>query len=200
MTGRTFSGFLKATIEIDSGNSVFGFCESYLVDFERNSLLRYFGSEKDILIGKQFAGIDNGCFHLCHEISAVQFEAGSEIAFLGDAAFCGCSGLTLFLIPATVETIGTDCFTFCNRLETVAFETGSRIAVIGATAFSYCRSLQSIAFPASLTTIGVGCFYGCGCLATVTVESDSRMAVIGKNAFCDCASLLKLPKSIAELL
>jgi hypothetical protein len=193
LTGLTFVDFPHRLVEIDEWNSAFDVLGSFLVNFERNSAVRYLGREKAVLVDNDCEGIDEGCFHSRTDISTVDFEDGSRVSFFGRFAFLQCSGLSSFRIPSTVETIGKKCFQDCSNLRRVTFESVSRVAVIGDEAFASC-DLQSIALPSSVTTIGSGCFRACPGLATVTVEPGSRVSVIGPDAFSGCPSRLPISR------
>jgi hypothetical protein len=200
MTGATFASVAVLTIEIDEANTVFGYCGDFVVNFEANSLVRYVGSEDEVLIENQFSGIAAGCFANLSRLSAIQFEAGSQISFFGTTSFFACMGLQSFSIPSTVETIPAQCFESCRALRNVTFESGSRVSVIGDRAFAFCRSLASICIPSSVTKIGPNCFVLCMNLAAVTVESGGRVSDIGAGAFLRCSSSLRLPTALTGRL
>jgi hypothetical protein len=195
MTGLTFASWRAGPleIEIDKANSIFGIYENFIVNFDKNFLVRYFGTERRVLIENRFCGIDAGCFRELADISTIDFEAGSRISSFGVGAFSACSELESISIPSTVETIPADCFAMCRKLRTVRFESVSRVSVLGHSAFSSCFSLTSICIPSSVTQIGVRCFWGCRCLANVTVDNGIRLSSIGEFAFAFCSLSLSLP-------
>jgi hypothetical protein len=200
MTGLTFWSWQGMTLEIDPANRVFGVDGCFIVNRERNSLVRYVGTSGDVSIAKGFDQIDTGCFSTRRDIPSVTFEAGSRMSVLGVGAFLSCYGLKSIHIICTVEIICDHCFDFCLRLETVIFDSGSRISVIGDEAFARCPSLQSICLPSSVATIGAGCFLRCEKLSTVSLESDSHLSVVGHGAFRGCPSSLHLPPRLVDCL
>jgi hypothetical protein len=197
MTGLTCAGSMITIVAIDKASSVFGTRENFIVRLQDNSIVRYFGEQPDVLIAKSFSGIGAGCFRNRHEITTVQFEAGSCISVFGQGALVLCSGLEIFSIPWTVETISEECFEFCGRLREVIFESVSRVSVLGDRAFADCSSLSSICIPSSVTIIGAECFCGCSILNSVSVEHGGRILVIGESAFHGCSTSLLLPSSLA---
>jgi hypothetical protein len=195
--GCTFAGLTTTVLEVDPENSVFGRCEDFIVNLVDNSLVRYFGADKEVLIGSSVAGIAAGCFRNLKTVSTVRFETGSRISFFGPGVFMCCYGLKSISIPATLESIPDDCFKYCASLQAVTFESGSRVSGLGDKAFEGCTVLASICLPSSVTRIGAQCFVQCVKLATVTVERGIQVSFIGPKAFSDCSSSLRLP---AELI
>jgi hypothetical protein len=193
MTGWTFADSPAMSIEISKANSIFRFYASFIVNDSLHMLVRYLGSEKHVLIEKHFCGIGPACFRTNVDAVTVEFEAGSQISFLGVSAFFSCDGLESLSIPSTVENISDHCFGCCAKLTTVTFESSSRLSFIGDYAFSDCWLLESISIPASVTTIGRQCFSYCRRLRTVTLELNSRLSAIGVYAFFLCSPSLRLP-------
>jgi hypothetical protein len=198
MNGSVFAGSGARIIEIDETNSVFGICESFVVNSELNSLVRYFGPPEGVCVAHQYEQIGAWCFAWRKDISRVTFEAGSQISVFGTAAFAFCPKLESICIVRTVEAIRDMCFFLCNGLQIVTFERGSRVSVIQDGAFHGCKSLKSICIPSSVTRIGDNCFSGCSRLSTVEVETDSRISSVGRSAFSSCSPSLHLPSRLIE--
>jgi hypothetical protein len=196
--GCTFAGLTTTILEVDPGNSVFRGCEDFIINLAENSLVRYFGTDRKVLIGSSFAGIGAGCFRNLSAISTVRFEADSGISFFGPGVFVCCYGLESISIPAALQSIPDDCFKYCGALREVTFEGGSRVSALGEGAFAGCGVLVSICLPSSVTRIGEQCFFQCSNLAAVTVESGIQVSVIGPMAFCYCSSSLRLPSALIK--
>ena len=77
--------------------------------------------------------------------------------FIGNEAFCYCSGLTSVTIPEGVTSIGNE-------------------------AFCYCSGLTSVTIPSTVTSIGNDAFYGCNNLLTVISLIQEPFA-INNNTF-----------------
>jgi hypothetical protein len=187
-------------IDIDEANMVFGICEDFIVNLERNSLIRYIGISDEVLVGKDYKGIDSFCFESNPNISSVTFESGSRLSVLDEGAFQFCTRLESIHIVRTVESICDFCFFQCWGMRTVTFESGSRVSVIGEMAFFDCRSLQSICIPSSVTTIAGECFLACRSLAIVELETGSRVSVVAGGAFVCCSSSLRLPDRVTDCM
>jgi hypothetical protein len=196
MTGVTFGLCPTRSIAIDKASPFFGVCDDFIVKLADDSVVRYFGGSKEVLIGNRFSGIGSGCFRNLDSVSRVEFGSGSRVFWFGADAFFLCSGLLSFSIPSTVETIGEKCFWNCRKLEKITFESVSRVSVLGDEAFSWCSSLTSICLPSSVTRIGAECFRRCSKLAIVTVEPGIRISEIGESAFSGCSPSLRLPSAL----
>jgi hypothetical protein len=200
MTSGTFArgiGHTTVIVEIDKSNPVFGVCEHFIVKLDGNSLVRYVGRDRDVLITKRFSEIGERCFCCVTGVSTIRFESGSRISVFPVAAFAICGVLKSISIPATVEVISADCFCGCMQLNTVTFETGSRVSVFGDRAFSDCYSLAAICLPSSVRRIGSQCFSGCLRLATITVESGGALPAVGVAEIWTGSRSFHVPLSLA---
>ena len=107
------------------------------------------------------------------------------------------AGLTEYIIPNNVTSIGNHAFIDCNEIENITIPNG--VTSIGRFAFGFCNSLISITIPNSVTAIGHGAFFPCGSLTSVTI-GDS-VTTIGDVAFADCTSLtsVTIPDSVTTI-
>ena len=92
------------------------------------------------------------------------------------------AGLTEYVIPHSVTTIGNHAFKDCIKLESITIP--DSVTTIGRFAFGYCSSLTSVTIPDSVTTIGEWAFSGCSNLTSITIP-DSVTAIV-RNAFYEC--------------
>ena len=88
-----------------------------------------------------------------------------SVTFIGDYAFCDCSGLTSVTIGDSVTSIGWYAFSGCSGLTSVTI--GDSVTSIGWYAFSGCSGLTSITIGNSVTSIGLDAFSDCRGLETV---------------------------------
>lgn len=143
-----------------------------------NTLLRYSGSKKDIvipegveIISTAFAGrtditsvqipktaqrITRNAFQGCTGLTAV--EIGNAVNEIGDFAFSGCTGLVAVIIPDSVSKMGTYAFSECTSLESVKI--GKKLMKIPAYAFQNCTALTEVSIPKK-ATVDKMAFDGC---------------------------------------
>jgi hypothetical protein len=164
------------SVTVDPENRSFKVWSCFLVDFAGTCLVRYFGKEGEVAIGRDILGIARGCFSYCDSIGSVRFEPGCQITTLSESAFEQCSSLESICIPASVLTIATDCFRNCRRLSTVTFEAGSHVPKIGHSVFAECPSLHSIRLPASVAVISPSCFDKADLRGTVVFEAGAKLS------------------------
>ncbi len=160
---------------------------------------------------------DNGSRSSDHFLSVVTLS--SDVTFLCDGAFSGCSELNSIDIPESVTRIGKYAFSSCcfeevklpsglTAIEDGAFSGCSElnsidipesVTRIGKNAFSDCDSIWNIKLPSGLTAIEDGAFQSCGNLRTIDIPSG--VTRIGADAFVDCSSLWKvdLPAGLTEI-
>ena len=105
----------------------------------------------------------NEAFSSCNKLTAVTFEAGSQLTQIGHYAFNYCEYLISISLPASLVYIGVRAFYGCDSLKTVTFEEGSQLTTIMFSAFEYCISFNNIIIPESVTHIGYNAFYNTAC-------------------------------------
>ena len=95
----------------------------------------------------------------------------SNVTYIGDYAFSGCSGLTSIEIPSSVKSIGWYAFRGCSGLTSI--EIPSSVTRIDRYAFLGCSGLTSIEIPSSVTDIGWNVFTNCSGLTNIVVSPEN---------------------------
>jgi hypothetical protein len=175
-------------IAIESGNRFFGVIGDFVVDFEGVTIVRCFGTEKEVTIPKEIEMIGDNSFASC-DIWAVEFTGESKVSSIGHYAFSWCGRLRAIVIPASVNSLGRRCFAGCRSLETVSFCAGSRLTKIQQETFAYCSALKSITLPPGVSIVDQACFCGCNLLESLVFPADSNLVGIKSAAFRGCSSL-----------
>jgi hypothetical protein len=114
-------------IFVDPANEHLIAIDFYLMDFNRVSILRYFGSESDPTLDAAIQILGAASFGRCESLSSLMFESGSRLKEIDAWAFAGCSSLQTICIPESTEVIGRNCFDRCTSLSSVTFESSSRL-------------------------------------------------------------------------
>ena len=160
-------------------------------------------------------------------IRSVHFKEGSELTYIGNNAFGGCTSLEQFIMPNTVISLGTydgnvnsACETFynCTNLEKLHFSDAlltleksvcykctklkevhlpQNIQSIRSNAFRQTPFLRKIELPASLKTIDNEAFWQCG---LDSVKLPIALSTLGSYAFRECKNLkyVELPSYIGN--
>lgn len=118
------------------------------------------------------------------------------VTSIGDSAFCDCRGLTSITIPDSVTSIGSKAFIGCSYISEVSI--GNGVKKIGDTAFYGCDRLATINIPDSVTEIDGTAFRFSG-LTNITIpDSVTRL---GFGVFYNCNSLetVKLGNGITAI-
>ena len=66
----------------------------------------------------------------------------NSVTCIGNAAFAGCSSLTIVEIPDSVTTIGDYAFRYCSGLTSITI--GSKVSEIGYGAFENCNAITEV--------------------------------------------------------
>lgn len=128
--------------------------------------------------------IDLCAFSMAPELTAVEFEEGSQLTSIEDQAFEDCAKLEKIHIPNSVVSIGKSAFTFCTALKDVLLPQNLQKLDYGT--FSTCSSLTNIEIPQNCKVIGEFAFANCTSLNSISVSGTDS---IGKKAFYHCATL-----------
>lgn len=129
------------------------------------------------------------------------FVIPESVTTLGQKAFYGCSKLTEIAIPDGITSIGIGAFKDCSALTSVAFNGSSKITTIAEETFYNCSELTSISIPAKVTTIGKNAFGGCGKLASVTFAEGNNLTSVNEGAFYACSALagIVIPSGVTSI-
>ena len=116
---------------------------------------------------------------------------------IADNAFADCIGLTTFIIPNSVTSIGSYAFSGCTSLTAITLP--ENLTNIGGSAFYNCTSLTSVTIPNSVTSIGNGAFGKCTSLTFITIPDS--VTSIGSSAFSFCRSLtsITIPDGVTSI-
>ena len=174
------------------GVSAFSSCTSLtLIDVSKNN--------------KKYISIDGVLFDK-DKTKLIQYPAGSNrtiysipnsVISIGSDAFVGCTSLTSVTIPDSVTSIGSGAFRSCTSLTSVKIP--NSVTSIGNYTFSGCTSLTSITISDSVKSIGWNAFSGCTSLTSVTIPNS--VTSIDNNAFRGCTNLtiVTIPNSVTSI-
>ena len=133
---------------------------------------------------------------------AISGDLEIPVAYVGDNAFYGRTGITSITIPRSVESIGTYAFRGCTGVTSIVFEGGRYFALnIGNYAFYGCTNNKEITFYGSNSdtaldngqiTIGTSVFAGSTNVTHVTFGKGVNVKTIGASAFSGLTKLYDL--------
>ena len=155
---------------------------------------------------KKYISIDGVLFDK-DKTKLIQYPAGSNrtiysipnsVISIGSDAFVGCTSLTSVTIPNSVTSIGGSAFSGCTNLTSITIP--DSVTSIGSYAFEDCTSLTSVTIGNSVTSIGESAFKNCTSLTSVTIPDN--VTSIGNSAFSNCTSLksVTIPDSVTSIV
>ena len=163
-------------------------------------------------IPKSVDYIGKSAFSGNSSMTAVNFEDGSELAYLGDSAFssctelknvnvgetenilpsrlgevgqglfAGCTSLQKFTINRALTYTSEKMFSNCTNLKTVQFESSSKCHHVGISSFENCKALNEIELPDSVTGIANAAFKGCENLSKCILPNGIAFLSAYKNS------------------
>ena len=159
-----------------------------------SSLTSFFG---------KYASSDHRCLIIDGQLIAfarsglTEYVIPNDVTTIGDHAFAGCYDLTNIIFSNSITTIGEWAFVNCTSLTNITLP--NSITVIKKGAFSDCCSLKDIIIPNRVTTIDVAIFANCSDLASITFPD--RVTSIGNRAFDSCSSLtnITIPEGVTSI-
>ena len=199
---KTFSGtaYLKWDAETAVGGTTFTHEITY-TSTGGAKLLKYGGTEKDIVIPSSVGGADlvelaEQLFYNNTDITSVVIP--DTVTTIGESIFSGCTSLASATLPAALETIPGYMFANCSSLASI--DLPETLVEIGETSFM-STALVTLDIPKTVYEIGGHSFNGCKSLKTVTFETGSVLYVLGEKAFYDCTALetINLPSTTRSL-
>jgi hypothetical protein len=119
--GSAFACTDISRITVEEGNRHFRVSGDFLVDFNRSSVIRYFGSDSRVTLSRDIKTIGTGCFSSCNMLCSLFFESGSKLSRIEGKAFTDCPSLKTIVIPQSIEELRND-WSFGSSLQEVTFE------------------------------------------------------------------------------
>ena len=104
---------------------------------------------------------------------------GYPVTAIADNAFKGCTSVETFVIPETVDSLGTGVFENCTSL--VGAQLPSNITSIPANTYKGCTSLETMLIPETITAIDPTAFGGCKNLVISCKEGSAAATFCVQN-------------------
>ena len=162
---------------------------------ERGELLKYIGTDAEVVIPSIVKRIGNYAFRNCTFITSVTIP--TSVTDIEARAFEGCIRLTSVEITNRATYTGNRILKEWSELKSITIPDGA--TSIDEMMFYGCTSLTSITIPNNVTSIGKKAFYDCTGLTSITIPNS--VTSIGESAFESCKSLtnVTMPNSVTRI-
>lgn len=155
----------------------------------------------------------------CTSLSTFSFGPSSNLQWIGDYAFMGCTNLNLSSLPSSVRVIKDYAFAECPNVtisslsSEITYVRNAAFSNTGVTTFTFpntainisdsifrnCANLTSVTLSNETTSIPNEMFSGCTSLVSVNIPST--VTSIGEYAFNNCSNLAisSLPTTMTNI-
>jgi len=147
---------------------------------------------RTVALPSQLEYLGEYAFSGCSNLESVTINS-SKLTKLGKYTFYYCESLTEVNLPNSITELGEGCFEYCTSLTSTPFL--SHITKIGESAFEYCTALTSVTL-ADNTELGEKAFYNCTVLESVTIGEGTTIIPTGCFYYCEALTEVNLPDSI----
>jgi hypothetical protein len=161
ITGSAFVDCPLIEIQVAPGSMNFKVEGSLLVTSDGTTIVRYFGMDSGVVVGREVRVIGKSSFEGCEDLGQITFESGSKLEEIGAAALRDCESVVGIELPSSVRIIGEASFEGCTQLEYCLIAKDSSLVTIGVRAFVKCSSMRSFDIPGRVGEIGSNCFSEC---------------------------------------
>lgn len=171
---------------------------------EKPLLVKYYGSDKNVILPETFNGksydiqdyafyhsdvvsvtvpdcvqsIGKNAFCRCEQLETVKL--GNHVESISESAFSMCGKLSRIDIPDTLSYLGAKAFSGCYDLKSINL---GRVKAIESQTFGWCYDLRSVRIPNGATYIASEAFYATG---LNDIYIPKTVTDIAKDAFaCD---------------
>ncbi len=119
----------------------------------------------------------------------------ASVETIGTQAFFSCSGMTALEIPPTVSSIMDAAFVYCSGLTSIMIP--ETVTLLGNTVFQECQGLANAEI--HTRTVSFQAFWGCSALTTLILGPNIKS--IERSAFAKCQNLINLtiPSSVTSI-
>ena len=138
-----------------------------------------------LTIGKNVRTLGTDAFRRATAMTSVSFAVDGALTTIGESAFRGCAGLTEFVMPNTVTSVGIYSFQANANLASITLS--DHLVTIGVQAFCNIPLLTSIEIPSSVKTINNYAFKDCIGLTEITIPNGPT--TFGTNIFSNCPAI-----------
>lgn len=142
-------------------------------------------------------GID--AFSYILTLNNFTISPNSNLVYISNFAFNGCSNILNFFIPSKVTLIGEESFEACTALRNVTFDDNNKIEKISYKAFMDCYALTIINLPKSIRELGDNAFENCTCLVDLVLPETLEKMGISVFAGCQSINNITIPEKIEKI-
>lgn len=122
--------------------------------------------------------ISNSCFR--YKTAMIDIDM-PNVTSIANAAFWGCTNLSITSLPALLTSIGESAFRDCSNLAISEIPNG--VSVISTAAFLGCQKISITKFPDNIKAIRAESFRGCIGIPFIDVSEMASIPSLSNDAF-----------------
>ncbi len=146
--------------------------------------------------------IDSYAFQSCFASSKAEIElslADSNIKHIGAYAFKECTGLGMVNLPKTLCDLGNGAFSGCGGMTVFSIDAEAPITYLPTAVLENCTKLVVVSLSNAISSYGDYSFYGCTALQTIPVTDTLKSIGAGAFGMCTALTAAVIPNSVTAL-
>jgi hypothetical protein len=194
-------------VNIAPGNPHFEMRGEFLVGVRDQRLVRYFGTDSEVIVPREIAILGACCLSSCKNILSISFAEGSELKEIERDAMRE-TDLAFFRIPASVEKIHGSAFGDATTMEVTVDEANSHFRVDGdflldfdgRCLIRYFGRSSRVRIDDRIQVLGPGCFHSHPLLGHCDFGEGSQLRAVMEEAFMGCLVIeIRLPGGVRHI-
>ncbi len=149
-------------------------------------------TKEDVVLAKgenTIVGIGAGAFKNLTTIKSIDLSSLTDLTYISEKAFSGCTNLTTIKLPSSVTSFGKLAFYQTKWLDVQRANSDQRLVIVNNVLVDGKTAEGDITIPDTVTSIAPSAFSYNYKMTSLTTGASSPLVDIPEQAFCNCVAL-----------
>ncbi len=149
-------------------------------------------TKEDVVLAKGenvIVGIGAGAFKNLTTIKSIDLSSLTDLTYISEKAFLGCTNLTTITLPSSVKTFGKLAFYQTKWLDVQRANSAQRLVIVNNVLVDGKTAEGDVAIPDTVTSIAPSAFSYNYKMTSLSTGASSPLIDIPEQAFCNCIVL-----------